>query len=297
MSYYGLVYFASGVSLACSLFLKFTLPRVLYGIFKEVFMQQLVEPVIQIAREAGHKILSVYNSDFSVEQKDDLSPITQADLLAHEHIKRGLNTLTPDIPLLSEESSEQEIANRLCWQRYWLVDPLDGTKEFVSRNGEFTVNIALIENGKPVFGVVFAPVLDLLYWGSELGAFKQQGQAQAQSICVADTPKREDTWRVLVSRNHLSDETLEYLKQFSAIKQRSIGSSLKFCLVAQGSADLYPRFAPTCEWDSAAAQAVIEAAGGCVLEYPKLNPLRYNRRDTLLNPHFIVCADTPLSWV
>ncbi len=263
----------------------------------EVFVQELIKSVIKIACEAGQKILTVYDSDFSVEQKEDCSPITQADLLAHQHISRRLHELTPDIPILSEESSEQEIANRLCWQRYWLIDPLDGTKEFVSRNGEFTVNIALIENGKPVFGVVFAPVLDLLYWGSEFGAFKQQGQAAAQPISVADTPKREDTWRVLVSRNHLSDDTLQYLKQFSSIKQRSIGSSLKFCLVAQGSADLYPRFAPTCEWDSAAAQAVVEAAGGCVLEYPTLNPLRYNRRNTLLNPHFLVCADTPLSWV
>jgi 3'(2'), 5'-bisphosphate nucleotidase len=260
-------------------------------------MQNLIEPVIAIAQEAGRQILSVYNSDFSVEHKDDLSPITQADLLAHQHICNSLIELTPQIPVLSEESSEDEISNRLCWQRYWLIDPLDGTKEFVSRNGEFTVNIALIENGKPILGVVFAPVLELLYWGSEFGAFKQQGAEQAQPISVASTPKREDIWRVLVSRNHLSDETLEYLKQFSNTKQRSIGSSLKFCLVAQGSADLYPRFAPTCEWDSAAAQAVVEAAGGCVLEYPKLNPLRYNRRNTLLNPHFIVCADTPLSWV
>ncbi len=260
-------------------------------------MQNLIESVIEIAREAGQQILSVYDSDFSVEHKEDSSPITQADLLAHQHICKCLEALTPEIPLLSEESSEEDTANRLCWQRYWLIDPLDGTKEFVSRNGEFTVNIALIENGKPILGVVFAPVLDLLYWGSELGAFKQKGTEPVESIKVASTPKMDDTWRVLVSRNHLSEQTVDYLKQFSHTKQRSIGSSLKFCLVAQGSADLYPRFAPTSEWDSAAAQAVVEAAGGCVLEYPKLNPLRYNRRNTLLNPDFIVCADTPLSWV
>lgn len=260
-------------------------------------MQSLIEPVKQIAREAGREILSIYHSDFAVDHKEDASPITQADLVAHQHICESLQRLTPDIALLSEESSEEELANRLCWQRYWLIDPLDGTKEFVSRNGEFTVNIALIENGRPVLGVVYAPVLDLIYWGSEQGAFKQQGLEAIQAISVTAPPTLEQLWRLVVSRNHLSADTVDYLKQFKHSEQRSIGSSLKFCLVAEGSADLYPRFAPTCEWDSGAAQAVVEAAGGCVLEYPKLKPLRYNCRNTLLNPNFIVCADTPLSWV
>lgn len=260
-------------------------------------MQALIEPLKQIAITAGEGILGVYQSEFSVHTKQDMSPLTKADLLAHQIISDGLQQLTPKIPVLSEESSEQELANRLCWGKYWLVDPLDGTKEFISRNGQFTVNIALIEYGKPILGIVYAPVLELLYWGSEAGAFKQQGAQLAEPIKVAKTPAKDHVWRILASRSHVTTETLEYLEQFENKVLRNIGSSLKFCLVAEGKADLYPRLAPTSEWDSAAAQAIVEAAGGCVLEYPKLTPLRYNQRNTLLNPNFIVCAETPLVWV
>jgi len=257
---------------------------------------QGIEQINALAKAAGAKILDIYNSDFSVIYKGDQSPLTQADLLAHEVICGGLQLLAPDIPILSEESTEEQIQNRLCWSRYWLVDPLDGTKEFVSRNGEFTVNIALIDNGVPIFGVVYAPVLDLIYWGSEAGAFKQQGSADAQQIEVADTPALTDLWRVVASRSHQNTATEQYLSQFAHSEIQNMGSSLKFCLVAEGDADIYPRMAPTSEWDSAAAQAVVEAAGGCVLEYPSLQPLRYNRRNSLLNPNFIVCAETPLMW-
>ncbi|MEM5528929.1 3'(2'),5'-bisphosphate nucleotidase CysQ [Gammaproteobacteria bacterium AS21] len=255
-----------------------------------------IEQINALAKSAGKKILDVYNSDFDVDFKDDDSPLTQADTLAHQIICAGLALIAPHIPILSEESSAQSIANRLCWSRYWLVDPLDGTKEFVSRNGEFTVNIALIDNGKAIFGVVYAPVLDQLYWGSEQGAFTQGSDGLIEQIYVARTPALQDTWRVVASRTHQNEETKNYLQRFGGVELATMGSSLKFCLIAQGLADVYPRLAPTCEWDSGAAQAVVEAAGGCVLEYPSLQPLRYNSRNTLLNPHFIVCAESPLLW-
>lgn len=260
-------------------------------------MIQGIENITAIAKAAGNKILEVYNSDFSVSFKEDQSPLTQADTMAHEIICAALSLVAPDVPILSEESTEQEIANRLCWESYWLVDPLDGTKEFVSRNGEFTVNIALIEHGVPILGVVYAPVLDLLYWGSDAGAFKQLAGGDVEQIFVADSPAKDSLWRVAASRSHLNQPTEDYLQQFKQLDITRMGSSLKFCLVADGSVDIYPRFAPTSEWDSAAAQAIVEAAGGCVLEHPSLQPLRYNRRSTLLNPNFIVCAETPLCWV
>ncbi len=260
-------------------------------------MIQGIEKIKSIAKAAGNKILAVYNSDFSVSFKEDQSPLTEADSLAHEIICTALSMIAPDIPIVSEESRAQEITNRLCWTRYWLVDPLDGTKEFVSRNGEFTVNIALIEQGVPVLGVVYAPVLDLLYWGSDVGAFKQSADGHVEQIFVADPPTKNSLWRVATSRSHLNEPTNAYLQQFTHREITCMGSSLKFCLVAEGTVDIYPRLAPTSEWDSAAAQAIVEAAGGCVLEYPNLDPLRYNRRHTLLNPNFIVCADTPLCWV
>ena len=260
-------------------------------------MIQGIEQINALAKTAGQKILDIYNSDFSVSFKEDDSPLTQADTLAHEIICAGLALIAPDIPILSEESASEDVSNRLCWSRYWLVDPLDGTKEFISGNGEFTVNIALIDNGDPIFGVVYAPVLDCIYWGSDEGAFKQIGNEQAVQIYVAPTPSLEETWRVVASRAHQNQATSDYLKQFTDVELKHMGSSLKFCLIAEGEADIYPRLAPTCEWDSAAAQAVVEAAGGCVLEYPSLQPLRYNRRNTLLNPYFIVCAEKPLYWV
>jgi len=256
-----------------------------------------IEQINALAKSAGKKILDIYYSDFDVDFKEDDSPLTQADTLAHQIICAGLALISPDIPILSEESSAQSIANRLCWSRYWLVDPLDGTKEFVSRNGEFTVNIALIDHGKAIFGVVYAPVLDQLYWGSDEGAFKQESYGGIEQIYVAQTPALQDAWRVVASRTHQNEATKNYLQRFGEVDLVTMGSSLKFCLIAEGVADVYPRLAPTCEWDSAAAQAVVEGAGGCVLEYPSLQPLRYNSTNTLLNPHFIVCAESPLYWV
>jgi 3'(2'), 5'-bisphosphate nucleotidase len=256
-----------------------------------------IQTIVSLARTAGSKISKIYHSDFSVINKADNSPLTEADLISHEIICSTLALITPDVPILSEESSQDQIANRLAWQTYWLIDPLDGTKEFISGSGEFTVNIALIENGHVVLGVVYAPELDLMYWGSSEGAFKQYAQEDAKQIYVSCLPTMQEQWRIVASRSHLNEQTSDFLMRYKNISMLKMGSSLKFCLVAQGDAHLYPRLAPTCEWDSAAAQAVVEAAGGYVLEYPSLKPLRYNQRDTLLNPNFLVCSDIPSTWM
>ena len=245
-----------------------------------------------IARAAGEVIIAIYSQPFAVEYKGDESPLTAADKRAHELIVAALARLTPDIPVLSEESSPEVMAARLGWSRYWLVDPLDGTKEFVSRNGEFTVNIALIEHGQPLWGLVYAPVLDRLWYGGKgVGAWRI---ADGKRETIQTRPHQEDTpWRVVGSRNHLSQETLDYLARFGdmargEIELVSMGSSLKFCVIAEGGAELYPRLAPTCEWDTGAAQAVLEGAGGSVTQLDG-SPLRYNKPD-ILNPWFVAKA-------
>ncbi|WP_439835785.1 3'(2'),5'-bisphosphate nucleotidase CysQ [Aeromonas enteropelogenes] len=248
-----------------------------------------IEPV---ARAAGEAIMAIYSQPFAVEYKRDESPLTAADKGAHEVIVRALARLTPDIPVLSEESGPQVMAERLGWRRYWLVDPLDGTKEFVSRNGEFTVNIALIEEGTPRWGLVYAPVLDKLWYGGKgLGAWCI---ADGKREAIQTRPHREGSpWRVVGSRNHLSRETLDYLARFGDMERGeielvSMGSSLKFCIIAEGGAELYPRLAPTCEWDTGAAQAVLEGAGGRVTRLDG-EPLVYNKPD-ILNPWFVAKA-------
>ncbi|WP_221366185.1 3'(2'),5'-bisphosphate nucleotidase CysQ [Aeromonas caviae] len=245
-----------------------------------------------IARAAGEAIMSIYSQPFAVEYKQDESPLTAADKGAHEVIVQALARLTPDIPVLSEESSPEVMAARLGWSRYWLVDPLDGTKEFVSRNGEFTVNIALIEQGTPRWGLVYAPVLDKLWYGGKgIGAWcVADGRHEAIQTRPHDAGQ---VWRVVGSRNHLSEETLEYLARFGELERGeielvSMGSSLKFCIIAEGEAELYPRLAPTCEWDTGAAQAVLEGAGGSVTRLDG-SPLCYNKPD-ILNPWFVARA-------
>ncbi|MDM5074418.1 3'(2'),5'-bisphosphate nucleotidase CysQ [Aeromonas bestiarum] len=245
-----------------------------------------------IARAAGDTIMAIYSQPFTVEYKGDESPLTAADKGAHEVIVQALAGLTPDIPVLSEESGPEVMELRHGWSRYWLVDPLDGTKEFVSRNGEFTVNIALIEDGKPLWGLVYAPVLDRLwYGGKEVGAWRV---ADGKREAIQTLPHQEGApWRVVGSRNHLSQATLDYLARFGDIARGeielvSMGSSLKFCIIAEGGAELYPRLAPTCEWDTAAAQAVLEGAGGSVTQLDG-SPLVYNKPD-ILNPWFVAQA-------
>ncbi len=240
-----------------------------------------------IARAAGDAILTIYRQPFAVEFKQDESPLTAADQGAHEVIVQALARLTPDIPVLSEESDAETMQARLGWSRYWLVDPLDGTKEFVSRNGEFTVNIALIDHGRPVWGLVYAPVLDKLwYGGKEVGAWRV---ADGTHKAIQTRPHEAgQAWRVVGSRNHLSQATLDYLAPLGEVELVSMGSSLKFCIIAEGGAELYPRLAPTCEWDTAAAQAVLEGAGGSVTQLDG-TALAYNKPD-ILNPWFVARA-------
>ncbi len=260
--------------------------------------QPTLNAVIDIAKQAGQAIMGIYERDFKITAKADHSPLTEADLAAHHCIENALNALTPEIPVLSEESKDSAISERLSWDRYWLIDPLDGTKEFIKKNGEFTVNIALIDHQQPVFGVVYAPALGVCYWGTKNhGAFKQQDNHKIEAIEVGTPPSSASGWRIVGSRSHQSEAFKQFTVKFAAPEIVAMGSSLKLCLVAEGSADIYPRLGPTSEWDTAAAQAVVEAAGGLVLEYPSLTPLGYNSRpETLLNPFFIVCARKDPLW-
>jgi 3'(2'), 5'-bisphosphate nucleotidase len=305
---------------------------------------KLLDDVITIARNAGEKILTIYHQSSALEitSKTDDSPLTQADLAAHHIIVAALNRLTPKIPVLSEESSLPNFAERQQWAQYWLVDPLDGTKEFISRNGEFTVNIALIDSGMPVLGVVYVPVGDVCYAGfsaetaSESSSkitvkLSDHGSDAASNISLSTqktpyvdknihkyackisangivdikvrSPQRQVSAGlpidVVASRHHRADaiDTLcaKINTDWGQTCLRSMGSSLKLCLVAEGGADLYPRFGPTSEWDTAAAQAIVEAAGGHVLNAAGL-PLRYNQKDSMRNPEFFVIGDDIAQW-
>ncbi|WP_028469263.1 3'(2'),5'-bisphosphate nucleotidase CysQ [Neptunomonas japonica] len=251
-----------------------------------------------IIRQAGYVVLDIYHSGYEVSNKADLSPVTDADIAAHNILLKGLRALTPDIPILSEESYDAENTERLNWPTFWLVDPLDGTKEFIKRNGEFTINIALIVEGVPVLGLVYAPVTNTLYWGQEgKGAYKQISGALPITIHVAPVPKNAAGWRVVGSRSHQSDRFYAFMQALPDADIVAIGSSLKLCLVAEGSADLYPRLSPTSEWDTAAGHAVLLAAGGQLVEWPSLKPLLYNVHvDTILNPDFMACAKPSSLW-
>lgn len=245
----------------------------------------LLPGVIDLAREAGRAILEVYSQvEPTVEYKRDNSPLTQADLASHRIIVDGLARLVPEWPVLSEESREIPFEQRGQWSYFWLVDPLDGTKEFLRRNGEFTVNIALIKAGAPILGVVYAPAIDRLYYAARgTGAFKVEGGSLSP---IRTTASAAGTVRVVMSRSHGSGE--ENLDQFTGgarCEFVSMGSSLKFCLVAEGTADVYPRTGPTMEWDTAAAQCVVEQAGGKVTDL-KGNAMIYNK-PVLLNPGFV----------
>jgi 3'(2'), 5'-bisphosphate nucleotidase len=248
------------------------------------------DAVYAIAVDAGSAIMRVYETAFTVEQKEDKSPLTEADKQSHNIIEKGLLSLYPNIPVLSEESASVDYEVRKKWKKFWLVDPLDGTKEFIKRNGDFTVNIALIENGKPTFGVVFVPITKVGFVGiAGVGAFKIE--AGITEKLIVGKSENANLVRVVASRTHLSGETLDYINNLKDegkhVVLTSRGSSLKLCMIAEGTADVYPRFAPTMEWDTAAAQAVVEAAGKSVLSFPTLQPLQYNKAN-LLNPWFIV---------
>jgi 3'(2'), 5'-bisphosphate nucleotidase len=258
-------------------------------------LEELIDPVVALATEAGARILEVYATDFDVQEKDDASPLTKADLAAHRTIVAGLEKLTPGMPIISEESGLPAFEVRREWPRYWLVDPLDGTKEFVNRNGEFTVNIALIEGGRPVLGVVRAPVQGKTYLGCEgYGAERRDGQGPPERIRVANAAARPP--RVVGSRSHRGASLDVWLDSLGDHEMVPMGSSLKFCVVAEGDADVYPRLGPTSEWDTAAAQAVVEQAGGAVLELDG-SPLSYNQKEDILNPWFIVTGASDRDWL
>jgi len=257
-------------------------------------LKELIDPIANLAVDAGRAILEVYATDFDVQSKDDESPLTQADLASHRCIVAGLETLTPDIPIISEEEGLPAFAERGQWQRYWLIDPLDGTKEFVNRNGEFTVNIALIDSNRPVFGVVHVPVHGKTYIGCEgFGAELRDGD-KTSAIRVAETSGLPV--RIVGSRSHRGSSLDAFLEKVGESEMIPMGSSLKFCVVAEGGADIYPRLGPTSEWDTAAAQAVVEQAGGKVLELDG-KPLSYNAKEEILNPWFVVVGAADKDWL
>jgi len=246
-----------------------------------------IQDIVTIAKEAGDVIIQVYKQDFEVEYKKDSSPLTLADKKANDIIEGGLNKLSVNFPILSEEGKEIPYKDRRQWEYFWLVDPLDGTKEFVKKNGEFTVNIALIHKDTPVLGVVYAPALDVCYWAKQgEGAFKDGQKLPIKTV------NQRNTYKIVASRSHMSNETQMFIDAIDTQKEKeliSIGSSLKICLVAEGEADIYPRLGPTMEWDTGAAHAVVIESGRGLKKYKdgKHSKHKYNKVD-LLNQWFLV---------
>lgn len=257
--------------------------------------ESLLPDIIHISKQAGEAILRIYGQEFDVVHKDDTSPLTAADLASHNLIRDALQVLTPNVPLLSEESAKMDFASRSGWSEYWLVDPLDGTKEFIKRNGEFTVNIALVRNHDPVMGVVHVPVSGVSYWGIA-GRGAQRGDASGHVEDISVRLPCANPVVVVGSRSHANPALERYLAALGGYELTSMGSSLKFCLVAEGKADFYPRLGPTSEWDTAAAHAVVTAAGGKVVTLDGQS-LHYNCKPSLLNPEFLVFADTTKDWL
>jgi 3'(2'), 5'-bisphosphate nucleotidase len=248
----------------------------------------LAESLMPIVARAGAAIMQIYDGAFAVQRKDDNSPLTLADLESQRVIIDGLKRITPDIPILSEESAAAPWAERQTWRELWVVDPLDGTREFVKRNGEFTINIALVVEHEPVLGMVSAPAQGATFWGmAGLGAFTRRQGGEARRIHTVP-PQRP--LRVIGSRSHTSPQTAAYLTRLGAHVMSGIGSSLKFCLLAEGKAELYPRFGATSEWDTAAGQALLEAAGGHVTRMDG-HRMRYNCRESLINGDFVAFSD------
>ncbi|SNR72271.1 3'(2'),5'-bisphosphate nucleotidase [Methylobacillus rhizosphaerae] len=258
---------------------------------------QLLPAVIQLAHEAGEAIMQVYHGNFAVRHKEDHSPVTEADLAAHRVIQAGLQRLTPELPQISEECELAPFSQRQQWQRYWLIDPLDGTREFVKRNDEFSVNIALIDQGRPILGVVYAPALGVGYYADGQAAYKQRDHHEAERIYARSL--HLDHITVASSRSHPGKKIQAMLRNIGSRHGEpniiNMGSSLKICLVAEGRADVYPRLGLTSEWDTAAAQCVLECAGGRLVDRHGL-PLQYNRKDTILNPEFFARGATVHDW-
>jgi len=260
---------------------------------KPLDLESLCMQACDIARQAGVKILEVYNTEYDIQKKSDQTPVTTADIIAHELICEQLQNLTPDIPVLSEESTKIPYAIRKTWQRYWLVDPLDGTREFIKHNDEFTVNIALIENTHSVLGVIYVPVTRHTYYACKhTGAYKTDEENTTRSIHTRSLPAVPV---ISGSRSHATEKLQTFLTRLGGIELLSIGSSLKSCMVAEGVVDLYPRLGLTSEWDTAAAQCIVEEAGGRMVQTNN-QPLRYNTKDSLLNPEFFAYGDPSHDW-
>jgi len=240
----------------------------------------MIEKLVSIAKKAGSEILKIYSDNFSVKLKEDRSPLTEADLRSQEVILDGLNKNFPNIPVITEESANVPYDKRKGWKEFFLVDPLDGTKEFISRNGEFTVNIALIKDKKPILGVVYVPVKDICYYADSTGAYKDGEKISSR--------QPEEILKIVASKSHFSQETKDFIdklgKQYELV---NVGSSLKFCLVAEGKADIYPRLGFTMEWDTAAAHCIVNAAGKHVYIFNSKEELHYNK-ENLQNPWFVV---------
>ena len=244
-----------------------------------------IEEIKKISFDAGVLIMKIYEKDFQVEYKDDSSPLTQADTESNELICNALEKLYPHIPILSEENKEVAFDDRKSWKYYWCIDPIDGTKEFIKKNGEFTINIALIQKDKPVLGVVYAPALGNIYYAKEgYGAYKN-----SEKLPLKSNQNPREKLCVVASKSHLSTETQAFIDNLSTkeIEQVSKGSSLKLCMVAEGEADIYPRLAPTMEWDTAAADAIVRESGKMTYQFESNEPLVYNKED-LINPWFVV---------
>jgi 3'(2'), 5'-bisphosphate nucleotidase len=267
---------------------------------KYLDLKAILSDVISISKKAGKEILEIYNSDnFDVQMKGDNTPLTRADLAAHDIIVNFLEEKYPNLPCLSEESTGIEFDDRKNWSRCFIIDPLDGTKEFIARNGEFTVNIALQEKGKSILGVIHVPVADITYSAANgLGAFKQHQEDAAQSIAVRSLQQKHNKnhFTVVASRRHGLDKVETLCQNFASYDLTSRGSSLKMCMVAEGSADLYPRLALTSEWDTAAAQAIVEQAGGKIVQLD-FSDMTYNQKECLLNPFFLVLGDPNFDWL
>lgn len=263
----------------------------------EFSLPQLAHYSIDIAASAGEAIMAFFDKgDFEEFSKDDESPVTSADYAANEIVMAALQALTPEIPIMSEETEHLPLAQRAAWQRYWLIDPLDGTQEFVAGRADFAVNIALIENGKPVLGVVHAPVTQTTYWACKgEGTFKIQNGETSKLEAKSINPEKPYL-RVAISRVQTLDTITKYIKPDIAIEFVSLGScALKSCLVAEGTADIYIRVGPTGEWDTGAPQIIVEEAGGCIID-SEFGELSYNLRESFLNPDFMVTSDASFDW-
>ena len=252
------------------------------------FSQEYIKKLIKISKNAGDAIMDIYESDFDVNLKSDQSPLTKADILSNKIICQSLKKITPDIPILSEESSDIAYHERSKWNQYWLIDPLDGTKEFIKKNGEFTTNIALIFENRPIYGMIHVPASNEIFWGSkEMGSYHLKGDSLSDMKKISASQEKKDSLRIVSSRSHPSGGLkilLEKLEKFELVR---VGSSLKFCLIAKGEADCYPRLGPTCEWDTAAGEIIAESAGANIVNLEN-KTMKYNHKENYLNPHFLV---------